>query len=80
MKDITIEKMISDLREQEGIEDSDRVWMFIQLCDDKPIMGAMQHHATMVKMGLVPPDNVIFPFAYGVLKLAKPHLFPEEPG
>ena len=66
--------IIDSLLEQDGLEPSERVWMFLCLCNDKAIIDELHKQAMLQKAGVVPASD-IHSFAYAVMKLAKPHLF-----
>ncbi len=74
---MTVDEMIKGLKELENVEDSDRLYMFVQLCDHKVIMERLKHHAIMVKMGMGTQDPV-YDLMYGIMKLVHPYLFEES--
>lgn len=51
--------------------------MFIQLCNHETLMNEFKKQAMLQKTGIV-PENDVYAFAYGVLKLSCPHLFVEQ--
>ena len=51
--------------------------MFVQLVNEKPLLDSLKHHDLCLRMEMTVPDP-IFDFAYGVLRLAKPHLFEDK--
>ena len=73
---ITVEEMITNLQ-SDDVPVSDQIHMFIQLCQDKPLMDSLKKQAMLMQLEMATADPV-YDFAYGVLKLAKPHLFEKE--
>lgn len=74
---VSIEKMITDLDALPEATTADKVHMFVQLCNHETLMNEFKKQAMLQKTGLV-PDNDVYAFAYGVLKLSCPHLFVEK--
>ena len=70
----SVETIVEALLADSGLEGSDRLWMFVQLCDDKLLMNELTKQATLQKVGIV-SETAVHSFAYGILRLAKPHLF-----
>ena len=77
MNSPTVEGMISTIQQTEGLEISDQVYMFVQLCNAETLIQHFQKQALMLKMGMA-TDDPVYSFAYGVLKIANPHLFVED--
>lgn len=73
-KEKTLDAMIDAVAAVEGMDESDKVWLFIQMLNEKTLIQCLNKHAMCLDVGISPPDP-IYDFAYGVLKLAKPHLF-----
>ncbi len=71
----TVEDIVTSLRESD-LETADKLLMFVTLCDTELLLKDLNHHALMVKMEMSIESN-IHSFAYGVLKIAHPHLFLE---
>lgn len=69
-----INKIVDDIIEMPDMEDSDKIYMFIQLCDEKQLLAELNKQAMLQKTGIV-PESLVHGFAYAVLKIAKPHLF-----
>lgn len=69
-----INKIVDDIMKMPDVEDSDKVYTFIQLCDEKKLLDELNKQAMLQKSGIV-PESLIHGFAYAVLKIAKPHLF-----
>ncbi len=65
--------------EEVDLETSDKLYMFVQMCNAGVLIQHLQKQAMMLKMDMVPEDPV-YTFAYAVLKLASPHLFEGEEG
>lgn len=63
--------------ELEDVADSEKVYMFIQLCNDKVLIQHFQKKTMMMQTEMDVADPV-YSFAYSVLRLAKPHLFDDE--
>ena len=76
-KERTLNEVVDSFANVEDIDESDKVWMFIQLANDKALIEELKKHALCLKLEMVPP-SIIHDFAYAILKLAKPHLFDEE--
>jgi hypothetical protein len=74
-----IEKVVDDIIGMPDMEDSDKVYMFIQLCDEKQLMDELKKQGLMQKVGIV-GESLIHGFAYAVLRIAKPHLFETPKG
>lgn len=70
-------KVIDGILALPDMDDSDKVYMFIQLCDDKKLMDELRKQGMMQKVGIM-PESLIHSFAYGVLRIAKPYLFLED--
>lgn len=70
---ITVNEMVENLQDDD-IPISDQVYMFVQLCNQKTLIAELKKSAVLVKTGISPSDPV-HEFAYGVLRLASPHLF-----
>lgn len=73
-------KIIDDLLKLPDLSEADRIYMFVQLCDEQKLMNEFKKQALCQKVGMV-PESVVHSFAYGVFRLAKPYLFeqPDEP-
>ncbi len=71
---MTSNNVIEELEAQAELSEADRVWMFIQLCNDDVLVPELKKQSMMQQMDIV-PESLIHSFAYGVLRLAKPHLF-----
>lgn len=71
------EDILKPFLELEGLEDSQKVMMFIMICDEKILIQHLQKQAMMRKVGMVEEDP-IYSFAYSILRLAKPYLFDDE--
>ncbi len=78
MNNITVEDMLEKL-EATDLETSDKLYMFVQMCNAETLMQHLKKQAMMLKVGIVPEDPV-YVFTYGVLKLASPHLFEGKEG
>jgi len=74
---LTVEKMIADIDALPEASTADKVNMFIQLCNHETLINEFKKQALMQKVGIV-PENDVYAFAYGVLKLSCPHLFVEQ--
>lgn len=70
----TLNEFLDNLIAVEEMDDSAKVWMFIQLVDEKTLLQELNLHALSLKVGMVPP-SVIHDFVYGILRLAKPYLY-----
>jgi len=73
----SVETLIQDVDAITEMTRADKVFTFITLCDHKTLMNAFKKQAMMQQMEMVPQDDV-YSFAYGVLKLAYPQLFMEK--
>ena len=73
----TTNEIIDSFLAVEDMSTADKLHMFVQLVDEKKLLESLKHHDLCLRMEMVLPDP-IFDFAYGVLKLAKPHLFEEK--
>lgn len=71
-----VEQIIEDIDALPEATTADKVNMFIQLCNHETLMNELKKQALLQKTGIV-PENDVFAFAYGVLKLSCPHLFVE---
>ena len=74
-----INKMVNDIIEMPDMENSDKVYMFIQLCDDQKLLDELNKQVMAQAVGIV-PESLVHGFAYAVLKIAKPHLFEAPKG
>ena len=74
-----INKVVTDIIEMPDMEDSDKVYMFIQLCDEQKLLDELNKQAVMQEVGIV-PESLVHGFAHAVLKIAKPHLFEAPKG
>lgn len=77
MGEPTTNDMIENLLAMEEVEPEHKVFMFVQLCNEEMLMNQFKKQALMLKMGMATEDP-IYNFAYGVLRLVKPHLFEEQ--
>ena len=68
--------MIDNILAMPDMDDSDKVYMFIQLCDDRKLTDELRRQGMMQKIGIM-PESLMHNFVYGVLRIAKPYLFPE---
>ena len=73
----SVHEIITAISEMSDMSEADKVYMFIQLCDEKQLMAELNKQTMMLQIGIV-PESLIHGFAYGVLSLAKPHLFEKE--
>ncbi len=69
--------IIDDILGMPDMGDSEKVYMFIQVCDEKKLLDELNKQAMLQKMGIA-SESLIHGFAYGVLKIAKPYLFQGE--
>ncbi len=69
-----VHKIIDGILEMSDMNDSDKVYMFIQLCDEKQLLDELNKQAIMQKIDMA-PESLVHAFVYGVLKIAKPYLF-----
>lgn len=72
----TANDLIDGLNESE-LPASEKVWLFIQMCNADLLIKELTKKALFAKMELDVISDVDS-FAYAVLKLAKPHLFEDE--
>lgn len=73
----TVNGIVESLLADSELSGSDRLWMFVQLCDEKLLMNELNKHAMMQKVDMV-TETAVHSFTYGVLRIAKPHLFIES--
>lgn len=73
-----MKEVVDSFLETEGVAHSDKIWMFLQLVKEETLMEQLRHHDFCLQMEMSAPDP-IYDFAYGILRLAKPHLFPDAP-
>lgn len=66
--------ILDSLAENAELSASDKVFMWVNLCDDKILKDNLLKSAMMAKIGMAVASPVDT-FAYGVLRLAKPYLF-----
>lgn len=69
----TTEDMIQNIADMD-LSRAEQIYMFVQLCDEKVLMQELNKKAMLVKIGL-DTNDAIYSFTYGILRLAKPHLF-----
>ena len=74
---ISVEQMINDIEALPEASRADKINMFVNLCNHETLMAEFKKQALMQKVGMV-PENDVYAFAYGVLKLSCPHLFVEQ--
>jgi len=70
----SVEKLVTDLQDVTEMSRSDRVFSFIMLCNQERLIELFKKQSMMQQLEMSLPDDV-YSFAYGVLKLASPHLF-----
>jgi len=73
----TVKEIVESFLAADDVEPGDKLWMFVQLINDKPLMQQLESHNLSLTVGIAIPDP-IYDFAYGVLRLAKPHLFDND--
>ena len=74
MTEVNNNNLIESIASNDEISTPNKLFMFVSLCDEKLLIQHMQKTAMMAKVGMLEP-SIIDTFAYGVLKIAKPHLF-----
>ncbi len=74
-----INKVVNDIIEMPDMEDSDKVYMFIQLCDEQKLLAELNAQAMARAVGIA-PESLVHGFAHAVLKIAKPYLFETPKG
>lgn len=73
----SVHEIVAAISEMSDMSEADKVYMFIQLCDEKLLMAELSKQAMMQKVGIV-PESLVHGFAAAVLGLAKPYLFQKE--
>ena len=73
MSEMNVENTIQQLRDTPDLEDSDRLMMFVSLCDADKLIEELKHQAVMIKMGMA-TETLVHSFAYGILKIVRPDL------
>ena len=76
MNNQTLDETINAIAALSG-DVSDKLWMFVQMADDKILMDELTTQGMLAKAGLAEVSQT-HAFVYGVLKLTKPHLFETE--
>lgn len=73
MSEMNVENVVEQLMGRD-IETSDRLLLFVTLCDADKLLKELKAQAMMMNVGMV-PETLVHSFAYGVLKIARPELF-----
>ena len=76
MDKVTVNSMVKNLQEGD-LEISDQLNIFISLIHDETLMNHFKKKALLIQMEMDTNDSV-YDFAWGILNIAKPHLFIEE--
>lgn len=74
MTEINSNELIESIASNNELSTANKLFMFVSLCDEKTLIQHMQKTAMMARIGMVVPSPVDA-FAYGVMRIAKPHLF-----
>ena len=76
MKDAN--ELIDSIASNDEASVGEKLHMWVTLCDEKVLINSLKKTAVMANIGLVEAGPVES-FAYGILRIAKPHLFEEPP-
>lgn len=74
MTDLTNNDLIDSIVGNEEATIAEKLHMWVMLCDEDALSNSLKKTAMMAKIGMVVPSPVDA-FAYGALRIAKPHLF-----